>query len=845
MKHKDIKYICSIVVRLVVFLIAVFVGKKLLSSDFTPFFNWWLMLFVITMIFYPVIGVIFKKFHDGGWIFSKTIGIALSGYLLWLLSSMKMAKFTDDNCRAVIAVCFLLNLVLAITAYLVSKKGKETGNEKYTIQTHYNWNRDKLKSMLTVEVMFFILFLLWVYIRAFRPEVSNTESPMDYGFMAAMMRTDYLPAQDIWMAGKSINYYYVGQYFATFMTKAAGVTVSNGYPLALMTIAGCAFTLAYSLIYNVTHTFIADCVRKRRETGRKLIPYKIIKFPGLICTLAGSVAAVAVTFAANMHYVIYYGILCNIKELLGLEKGDYWWPNSTRYIGYRPEISDDKTIHEFPSYSFILGDLHAHVANIIFVMSVLGLLFAYLLYRKEKMDQLRNGMTAQEPSFLKEALHPIIILLGFFIGLFHMTNFWDFPIYYVVCGAIILFSNGVLYQFSWKTIYMTAIHAVVIMLMAKIVALPFTLQFEQISTSICFTYHHTLPYQMLILWGLPVITIVCFTIARYQRLRVEGYITNKEPGELRLLRLERERNTKDNKKGSISFIPVKNKLFQFIESLPISDLFIITIGLCGIGLIILPEIIYVEDIYGSYARANTMFKLTYQGYIMFALSMGYILIRTICYSHKLIGKIFAVVGFLLLAWTSWYTVTAVGMWQGNIFKTEKYVGLDSIAFMENRCMDDYQAINWLNENVTGSKVIVESYGASYSNYNRISAFTGLSTIIGWQTHEHLWRSGAADGFPPEVTERNEDVTSIYTSTDLNEILYYLKKYDVDYVYIGSMEKEQFGEIYVDVLKQVGEVVFDSLPTDTKDYETVIIQVDKSLYRKVTDVNEILNDGQAR
>ena len=30
------------------------------------------------------------------------------------------------------------------------------------------------------------------------------------------------------------------------------------------------------------------------------------------------------------------------------------------------------TIHEFPSYSFVLGDLHAHVVNVMFVLLVLG-----------------------------------------------------------------------------------------------------------------------------------------------------------------------------------------------------------------------------------------------------------------------------------------------------------------------------------------------------------------------------------------------------------------------------------------------------------------------------------------
>ena len=49
--------------------------------------------------------------------------------------------------------------------------------------------------------------------------------------------------------------------------------------------------------------------------------------------------------------------------------------------------------------------------------------------------------------FFGEVFSPHVLLTGFFIGLFHTTNFWDFPIYYVVSGAIILFSNAVIYNF--------------------------------------------------------------------------------------------------------------------------------------------------------------------------------------------------------------------------------------------------------------------------------------------------------------------------------------------------------------------------------------------------------------
>lgn len=88
------------------------------------------------------------------------------------------------------------------------------------------------------------------------------------------------------------------------------------------------------------------------------------------CTGAcGLLRGGAVSLAGNMHYVIYG---C-IRQWLGLNESAYWFPSSTRYIGYDPLVENDRTIHEFPSYSFVLGDLHAHVVNVMFVLLVLGL----------------------------------------------------------------------------------------------------------------------------------------------------------------------------------------------------------------------------------------------------------------------------------------------------------------------------------------------------------------------------------------------------------------------------------------------------------------------------------------
>src|SRR5690606_5060194 len=113
---------------------------------------------------------------------------------------------------------------------------------------------------------------------------------------------------------------------------------------------------------------------------------------------------------------------------------------------------------------------------------------------------------------LKEALSPSIIMIGFFLGLFHTTNFWDLPIYFVVSGAIILFSNLIVYKFKSKSLLITAFQAIVIIVIITILAFPFTLNFDRISAKPILVENVSPFYQLIVLWGLPIFTETTFLI---------------------------------------------------------------------------------------------------------------------------------------------------------------------------------------------------------------------------------------------------------------------------------------------------------------------------------------------
>jgi len=304
-------------------------------------------------------------------------------------------------------------------------------------------------------------------------------------------------------------------------------------------------------------------------------------------------------------------------------------------------------------------------------------------------------------------------------------------------------------------------------------------------------------YQLIILWGLPILLVIAFL----SFVISDAYKKRKE-----VLPLEVRKKT-----------PLMPHLFENITQ---SDLFIMTIGLCAIGLILIPEVIYVQDIYsGDYKRANTMFKLTYQAYIMFGICMGYIFLRLICFGNTMRQKMLAVTGLILFALTVCYIQNAVKGWYGDIFDSSRYQGLDATAFMEKTMPDDYLAINWLNANVKDNPVVLEAPGDSYTDYERVSVMTGLPTILGWRTHEWLWKSDTSI-----LDSRAAEIERIYTSTDVTEVKSILDKYKVAYIYVGKLEQDKYATINHELLKSLGKVVFISPITDTKTYETYIVQI---------------------
>jgi uncharacterized membrane protein len=663
-------------------------------NDFAFIFAWWFLIFSLGVIFLPITNFFFGKFFDKGYALGKIIGILFVSYLTWLLGSLKILPFTPTSLWVIIVFLTFLNVLL---------NKFQKNNFKKIIKA--NW-----KIFLLEEVLFFVCLVVWSLIRGFQPDIQGLEKFMDFGFVNSILKSDFFPPLDMWLAGQTINYYYFGHLVSAILTKLSGMNSAITYNLMIATLFGLIFTAGFCLGGN----FIS-VLRKQTK----------------IIILGGLLTAFFLTLGGNLHPLWYF-----LSHQFNLS--DYWYPDATRFI---VELfgAADNTIHEFPLYSFVVSDLHGHLLNLPFVLLFVGLVFSFFQQKQFKIS--------------------CLFLLSLLLGVFYMSNAWDLPIYLLLFGLALLVVNFQKWGWVLKTFYQTLCWGLACLLLIFLFSLPFHFHFKSIVGGLGLTDFHSPLWMLLVLWGFPLFLTIVFFL----------------------------------------FLNVKKKKLNQTD-----DLILILLGI-GWFLIFIPEFIYLKDIYiHSYQRANTMFKLTYQSFVIFSLTIPYIFIRLSLGLKKKFLKYGFIFLFLLFSFFIFtYPYFAVRSYYG----LKNYRGLNGLAYLQNLYPDDYQAILWLRENITGQPVIIEAVGESYTDYARVSANTGLPTILGWRVHEWLWRGGFE-----EPGKRTEEVKMIYESSDLSQIKELLQKYQAEYLFWGDLERQAYPQSKEDKFYQLGKVVFSSNQT---------------------------------
>ena len=204
---------------------------------------------------------------------------------------------------------------------------------------------------------------------------------------------------------------------------------------------------------------------------------------------------------------------------------------------------------------------------------------------------------------------------------------------------------------------------------------------------------------------------------------------------------------------------------------------------------------------GDIDRMNSVFKIYLQIWVTLALASAYFLWRLVHSRTEPILKLsrwkqlWLVTTALLIIGASVYPILGTQARLRVRFDTDLPLTLDGMAYMSNTTShrdangdidlsSDYAAIRWIQNNIEGSPVMLEANTPNYRWGGRVSIYTGLPNIVGWGWHQEQQRWN----YRQQVNKRIEAVKRIYETTSIEEALAILQEHDVEYIYVGQLER---------------------------------------------------------
>jgi uncharacterized membrane protein len=286
--------------------------------------------------------------------------------------------------------------------------------------------------------------------------------------------------------------------------------------------------------------------------------------------------------------------------------------------------------------------------------------------------------------------------------------------------------------------------------------------------------------------------------------------------------------------GTIAIIAVV-LLFYHIEDR--SHAFTLLLGGLAFGLVATCEIFFLRDVFADqYPRMNTVFKFYFQAWALLSIASGsglfFLLehlwslkassprLRTLLRRGKVLWAIILLT--LFLAGTVYPTYAPSARLaqvnpqtaRSSLISGSSLDGLTYVKYcrpLQFSCTvnitGDYDAIRWLNTHIQDDPVIIEAVGQDYSLYGRISAFTGLPTLMGWQGHEYQWRANQLD--QASFDQRLKDVNTIYRSLDSRQVLATMAHYHAQYLYVGALEKAQYPNVSLSRFASFMNIVYNA------------------------------------
>jgi len=790
----------------------------------TAFLSWYILITILGWLTFPLAYYLFPALTDRGYTLSRAFGLLIWGYVFWLFASFGIAQ----------------NDIGGLLLGLVILGGLSTWAFVNCKSEIINWFNENRRLIVTTEILFLLAFGFMAIVRAANPEIVGTEKPMELMFINGIMNSPTFPPRDLWLSGYSISYYYFGYVMASMLALFTGVPATMAFNLMIALI----FSLSAVGAYGILHNLLAD--RKSSIVNRQSSIVSPLLAPLFLLIISNVEGFLEVLHRQGLFWsentsrfwlwlkeidrsnlfwrpdttTYNFWTWLDIPELRDapaqplqwIPERFWWWWRASRVVqDYELNGAWREVIDEFPFFSYLLSDLHPHVLampfNLLAVAVALNLFFGGW---RGRTDLFFGRLRINKVGFFTIAL---------VLGGLAFLNTWDI----LIAGALIVFSYALARAheagWGWERIEDILLLGVPAALVAFVMYLPFYIGFDSQAGGILPNFMFvTRGAHVWVMWGALFIPLFAYLIYLWRSKIPADWRTSLfttlgilitllltmflisvlalrfKPDLIQPILESQGRAVgtfiADSMTRRLAYIgglltllalliPALAFLFKFEND---SSAFVLLMVALGVLLIMGPDFLYLRDNFGY--RINTVFKFYYQAWIVLSLASAYgavVLLRRLSGAANVV---FSVIFALVLIVGLTYPALSIFNKTNNFNPPFGYT-LDDFERVQRENPDEAAAIRWLQSAPDGVVAEAEIVNGSYTNYGRISIYTGLPTVLGWPGHEGQWRDHTLQG------SRLQDIETLYTTNDWIATQDIINRYHIRYVFVGNLERTTY------------------------------------------------------
>ncbi len=645
---------------------------------------------------------------------------------------------------------------------------------------------------LTTMALFlgFICFRRMVPEMTFQVSASGAEKFANAMFFWSTWHAEQLPPDDYWFSGHALHYYYWGHFHWSWVTRIGFIPADLSINLA--------FARMVTLIWEACW-LLAHSLRVRNSWSY--------------------IGAFAICWGGNPH------AMTDLFKTLQ-SPGQFSW---THYPFWGPSRAISDIVDEFPAFSAILGDFHAHHL-------ALPWFIAWLAVTTAGYRWLIHGKLLRI-----ERIYPLLLLFATWVGLglaACLSNMWNLPLTLFV---LLLF---LMVQFMLNPrrgpVALGAVFVFVLVLGGSIHLMMSEatsalsrspgVGIASVPLKVLDSQFRTQSRELFMMWGFPIVWGMLFSTCLMLAKRSWATIVPWIAGQVMIMT---GWHAGTGLAATLTWSGCGMLMCMILISTSRHKRIMILAYIGGIlAVLIGVEWLYITDRFdnSTLRRYNSYFKLTYPAWpvlIILMILAAQSSVRSV--QHRPFAMMMAMIpATCFLCVMMIYPVRAIParIGQARIGDLqERKPTLNSWDFIKHRTDKgnlDYRSelplLKYVRAHVPPGDPVLEAaiparggskaWPGGYDYGGRVASLAGRPTLMGWQHHEHQWRGQTAYN---STRRRTSEIDAFYRADDVDSMRMRAHRLGVPWVLFGVIEFERYGSGSVEIMKKAATKAVFSTP----------------------------------